>query len=194
MTSVVCVGQNVTTTGGETRGPPCLAATVSEKHRRNPFNQQGLRRNDTLSGQRKPRRNFSRQIASEYILRGGRLWSVRSTFAGINHSMQELIAEQPKDWLQLYVDAVTEKDPYKRLALVRQLREVPRHDESDESNNRSTPRQTPNSVPAPSKRPQVRLTGSRNERTRKPRPHLVRSRKTKAAPKTARRSARLRSA
>jgi hypothetical protein len=37
-----------------------------------------------------------------------------------------------KTWLQLYVDAMTEKDPYKRLALVRELRKIPRHDESDE--------------------------------------------------------------
>jgi hypothetical protein len=37
-----------------------------------------------------------------------------------------------KTWLQLYVDAVTEKDPYKRLALVRELRKIPRHDESDD--------------------------------------------------------------
>ena len=46
--------------------------------------------------------------------------------------MQELIAEQPTNWLQLYVDAMTEKNPYKRLALVRQLRQIPRHDESEE--------------------------------------------------------------
>lgn len=106
--------------------------------------------------------------------------------------MQELIAEQPKSWLQLYVDAATEKDPYKRLALVRQLREVPRHDESDESNNRIASQPTPNSAPALPK-PQVRLAESRNERARKPHPHLVKSRKTKGH-KTARRSARLRSA
>jgi hypothetical protein len=37
-----------------------------------------------------------------------------------------------KSWLQLYVDAMTEKDPYKRLALVRELRKMPRDDESDE--------------------------------------------------------------
>jgi len=37
-----------------------------------------------------------------------------------------------KTWLQLYVDAMTEKDPYKRLALVQELRKIPRHDESDE--------------------------------------------------------------
>jgi hypothetical protein len=37
-----------------------------------------------------------------------------------------------RNWLQLYVDAMTEKDPYKRLALVRELRELPRADESDD--------------------------------------------------------------
>jgi len=37
-----------------------------------------------------------------------------------------------KSWLQLYVDAVTEKDPYKRLALVQELRKMPRYDESEE--------------------------------------------------------------
>lgn len=37
-----------------------------------------------------------------------------------------------KNWLQLYVDAMTEKDPYKRLALVRELTRIPRQDESEE--------------------------------------------------------------
>jgi hypothetical protein len=37
-----------------------------------------------------------------------------------------------KTWLQLYVDAMTEKDPYKRLALVQELRKMPRHDDSDD--------------------------------------------------------------
>ncbi len=37
-----------------------------------------------------------------------------------------------KTWLQLYVDAMTEKDPYKRLALVEELRKLPRYDESEE--------------------------------------------------------------
>ena len=35
-------------------------------------------------------------------------------------------------WLQLYVDAMTEKDPYKRLALVEQLRKMPKHDDSED--------------------------------------------------------------
>jgi hypothetical protein len=37
-----------------------------------------------------------------------------------------------KTWLQIYVDAMTEKDPYKRLALVRELRRMPRQDESED--------------------------------------------------------------
>ena len=37
-----------------------------------------------------------------------------------------------KSWLDLYVDAMMEKDPYKRLALVRKLRSVPRQGQSDE--------------------------------------------------------------
>lgn len=45
-----------------------------------------------------------------------------------------------KSWLQLYVDAVTEKDPYKRLALVQELRKIPRHDESDEILQEPRPR------------------------------------------------------
>jgi hypothetical protein len=37
-----------------------------------------------------------------------------------------------KTWLQIYVDAMTEKDPYKRLTLVRELRRMPRQDESED--------------------------------------------------------------
>ena len=37
-----------------------------------------------------------------------------------------------KSWLDLYVDAMMEKDPYKRLAMVRKLRSVQRQGESDE--------------------------------------------------------------
>ncbi|HEX6823509.1 MAG TPA: hypothetical protein VF123_15735 [Candidatus Sulfotelmatobacter sp.] len=36
-----------------------------------------------------------------------------------------------KSWLDLYVDAMLEKDPYKRLALVRKLTNVPRKGESE---------------------------------------------------------------
>lgn len=36
-----------------------------------------------------------------------------------------------KSWLDLYVDAMLEKDPYKRLAMVRKLRRVPREGVED---------------------------------------------------------------
>ena len=39
----------------------------------------------------------------------------------------------PRTWLQVYVDAVMERDPYKRLALVRELKSMPREDGSSES-------------------------------------------------------------
>ena len=118
--------------------------------------------------------------------------------------MQELIVQEPKNWLQLYVDAVTEKDPYKRLALVRRLREVPRHDESDENPERprlqtmprpSLLRQTANvqqaSVARPVPKPAVAPAIKTIEPTRS---HKIRKSKPKAASKTVRRSPRLRSA
>lgn len=37
-----------------------------------------------------------------------------------------------KSWLQLYVDATMEKDPFKRLKLVKELSSLPREDESVE--------------------------------------------------------------
>jgi hypothetical protein len=40
--------------------------------------------------------------------------------------------DQGKSWLQLYVDAMTGTDPYRRLALVRELKRMPREQESDE--------------------------------------------------------------
>jgi hypothetical protein len=42
--------------------------------------------------------------------------------------------EISKTWLHLFVDAMTEKDPYKRLALVEELRKMPKPgaDEVDE--------------------------------------------------------------
>jgi len=43
------------------------------------------------------------------------------------------MSTQPRTWLQVYVDAVMEKDPYKRLALVEELRQMPRRDDSEES-------------------------------------------------------------
>jgi hypothetical protein len=50
------------------------------------------------------------------------------------------VNSKSKTWLQLYVDAMTEKDPYKRLALVQELRKIPRYDESEESPQESRPR------------------------------------------------------
>src|SRR5438270_13951426 len=53
-------------------------------------------------------------------------------------SLSDPVTDRPeinsnaKTWLQLYVDAMTEKDPYKRLALVEELRKLPRHDESED--------------------------------------------------------------
>ncbi len=116
--------------------------------------------------------------------------------------MQELIAQEPKNWLQLYVDAMTEKDPYKRLALVRRLREVPRHDESDENPERprlqSVPRPRllrpatslrPTPVVQPAPKPAAPPAIKAVEPTRS---HKIRKSKPKA--KTVRRSPRLRSA
>jgi hypothetical protein len=37
-----------------------------------------------------------------------------------------------KSWLQLYVDATMEKDPFKRLKLVKELNRLPRQDDSGE--------------------------------------------------------------
>lgn len=51
-----------------------------------------------------------------------------------------------KSWLQLYVDATTERDPYKRLALVRELRRIPKHDESEERTETVLERRPPSSV------------------------------------------------
>jgi hypothetical protein len=117
--------------------------------------------------------------------------------------MEQLIAEQSKNWLQLYVDAMTEKDPYKRLALVRQLRQVPRHDESDDSPERPRvqmatkqvsprPMQSPRPAQSP-KRAQVTISSSRKAKPEQTRMHLVRSRAPKAH-KTSGRGPRLRSA
>lgn len=40
--------------------------------------------------------------------------------------------KKDRSWLQLYVDAMTERDPYKRLALIRELKSLPKEDESEE--------------------------------------------------------------
>jgi hypothetical protein len=57
------------------------------------------------------------------------------------------------NWLQVYVDAVMEKDPYKRLALVRRLKSMPKDDLSDDPVEAATeqPRMTPiNTTPTKS--------------------------------------------
>lgn len=108
--------------------------------------------------------------------------------------MQELIAEQPKNWLQLYVDAMTEKNPYKRLALVRQLRQIPRHDESDDSQPRPGPQLVTDRRPTPAK-PPVQASRIQNPKpAEKSRGHLVRTQKVKHSAKRSRRAVRLRSA
>ncbi len=116
--------------------------------------------------------------------------------------MQELIAQEPKNWLQLYVDAVTENDPYKRLALVRRLREVPRHDESDENPERPRLQSRPTSLnprvdvrQAPVAQPVLKPVAAPAVKTVEPtRAHKIRKSKPKAASKSVRRSPRLRSA
>jgi hypothetical protein len=105
--------------------------------------------------------------------------------------MQEVIAQEQNSWLQLYVDAMTEKNPYKRLELVRRLREVPRRDESDEAPERPRLKLVPRPQilkPAPPKSPSpvMKVVAPSRDRT-------TGNRKTKANPKS-RRSSRLRSA
>ncbi len=104
--------------------------------------------------------------------------------------MQEGTAHDQNNWLQLYVDAVTEKNPYKRLELVRRLREVPRRDESDENPERprlqivprpSAPKPAPRAATAPAVKA---IQPARRARNQKP--------KTTSRP--AGRSARLKSA
>src|SRR6266545_3017432 len=108
--------------------------------------------------------------------------------------MQQLITEKRENWLQLYVDAMTERKPYKRLALVRQLREIPRHDESEDSLPRTGLQLVPNRKPATAKLQAQRAGNHKTKPAGKSGPHLVRSRKGKPAAKASRRSARLRSA
>lgn len=43
----------------------------------------------------------------------------------------ETMNSNGKNWLDLYVDAMLEKDPYKRLAMVRKLRRVPRQGDEE---------------------------------------------------------------
>jgi hypothetical protein len=54
-----------------------------------------------------------------------------------------------KNWLHLYVDAVSERDPYQRLSLVRELTRIPRQDEAEELVDRVIDHR---SIPLPPKR------------------------------------------
>ena len=81
--------------------------------------------------------------------------------------MQDVINDARQNWLQLYVDAMTEKDPYKRLAIVRRLREMPRHDESEESREEARPRVAPNLRPKPEEKPRVRARNRKLKRSSK---------------------------
>lgn len=47
--------------------------------------------------------------------------------------MSLIMNSNAQNWLDLYVDAMMEKDPYKRLAMVRKLRNVRRQGESEEA-------------------------------------------------------------
>jgi len=49
-----------------------------------------------------------------------------------------------RTWLQVYVDAVMEKDPYKRLALVHELKNMPREDASGDLLEEPSSRQAKN--------------------------------------------------
>jgi hypothetical protein len=83
--------------------------------------------------------------------------------------------EMSESWLQLFVDARTERDPYKRLALVEELRKVqkPGPDEMAEAPNsqyRSRPRQRPaldlNRFHHPADQPKRSNLGTRARRAR----------------------------
>lgn len=156
--------------------------------------------------------SFESLPASDSLGRGrsGLICSAIIRGNNVHIHMQELIAQEPKNWLQLYVDAVTEKDPYKRLALVRRLRQVPRHDESDENPER--PRVQTGLRPAVLRPAQVVRTTQGTQRAplaqQTPRPgpspvikaaepsgiHKIRKTKPKVRSKSVRRSPRLRSA
>src|SRR5215831_5403150 len=107
----------------------------------------------------------------------------------IAETMPEVVAEEPKNWLQLYVDAMTEKDPYKRLALVRRLRKVPRHDESDEAPERSGLRMMGKPAGLKPSLPRV----AAHESAKSSHPHGMRRPKTKTVSKTHKRIVRQRS-
>jgi len=53
-----------------------------------------------------------------------------------------------KSWLQLYVDATMEKDPFKRLRLVKELSSLPREDNSGEVGEERTAKPLRKSKPA----------------------------------------------
>ena len=65
---------------------------------------------------------------SKFLIAPGLL---RATFPREMHPLT-VMNSNGKSWLDLYVDAMLEKDPYKRLALVRKLRSVPRQGESED--------------------------------------------------------------
>jgi len=86
-----------------------------------------------------------------------------------------VMKEQSNTWLQLFVDAMTEKDPYKRLALVEQLRKMqkPGSDEVlDEPNSkyRTRPERRPaadlNRLREPAARPHRSSLATRASRKR----------------------------
>jgi hypothetical protein len=82
--------------------------------------------------------------------------------------------EMSKTWLQLFVDAMTEKDPYKRLAMVEELRKMPKpgSDEVEESGNHylTRPQHRPsldlNRLHRPADRPRRSNLGIRAVRAR----------------------------
>jgi hypothetical protein len=51
---------------------------------------------------------------------------------GLPISNMDSVKSNSTTWLQLFVDAMTERDPYKRLALIRELRRVPRESEVED--------------------------------------------------------------
>jgi hypothetical protein len=53
-----------------------------------------------------------------------------------------------KNWLQMYVDATMEKDPFKRLRLVKELSSLPREDNSGEVGEEHTVKPLRKSKPA----------------------------------------------
>ena len=52
---------------------------------------------------------------------------------GLPISSMDSLKSNSTSWLHLFVDAMTERDPYKRLALIRELRRVPRESEVEDA-------------------------------------------------------------